>query len=588
MWPAYFVLLLGLVVTWEVQSNLRRTTRERDLSRFNEEAGRTVETLATRVNHYLVAVQHVQGLFHASGEVGPEQWRRWLPSMNWPWQYPNLLELGYAEVGERGGTRGVFVVHTAALNGRPSFYPVGADLADSPGHRRAMALSQSTAQTVSGGVRDIPGPNGAPEKAHVVFYPVYHGGEEPRGPARDDQIRGFTYGLFRAGDLYRETVGSETNLLVRLDVRDVTDLGFDALRSLTNSSGVTTRVEGGFVRQELEPALGRTWSLTFSSLPAFAAGSREDLPRIALGVGVALSLTFFAIAWVQVRGRLRAETLHDEIQELNADLERRVALRTGELETAKEELARALVGERELGELKDRFVAMVSHEFRTPLGIIMSAVELLRSYFERLDPQKRAELLDDIHGATRQMSAIMEQVLLIGRFNAGKQTLKRAPLDLTATVSRITEEVGTANGQASRIQLAVTGADLEGARSDDSTLRHILGNLLSNACKYSPPETTVDLAVRRVGGNAEFVVADHGIGIPEADQRRLFEAFHRASNVGTVDGTGLGLLIVHRCVELHGGTIRIRSVPGRGTTVTVVLPMFDPETDRPAAPPDRF
>jgi signal transduction histidine kinase len=577
MWPAYSALALGLAVTWAVRANLRQSTRERDLARFNDEADRTTDTLATRVNHYLVAVQHVQGLYHAVGKLEPEQWQRWLPSMNWPWQYPNLLELGYAELGSKEGSNGVFVVRSSTLNGRSPLYPVGSDVADFQGHRRGMELARETAQTVSGGVREIPRADGATEKAHMVFYPVYHGGVEPRGAARLEQIQGFAYGLFRADDLYRETVGSQTNLLVRLEVRDVTDLGFDALNALTNSSRITTRVRDGFVRQELEPALGRMWSLNFSSLPAFAAGSRGDLPLIALGVGCALSLTFFAIVRVQVRGRLRAEALHAEIQELNADLERRVGLRTRELEAAKEDLARALIGERELGELKDRFVAMVSHEFRTPLGIIMSAVELLRSYFERLDPDKRAELLDDIHGSTRRMSSIMEQVLLIGRFNAGKQGLKRVPLDLPAVVSRITEEVGTANGQASRIQLAVTAPDLAGARSDDSTLRHILGNLLSNACKYSAPDTAVDLSVRRLGNDVEFVVVDHGIGIPEPDQKRLFEAFHRAANVGTVEGTGLGLLIVHRCVELHGGTIRFQSTTGQGTTVTVVLPMFDRE-----------
>ena len=576
MWPAWFVLALGLAATLIVRSNLRQAAREQDEARFNDETRRTTETLASRVNHYLVAVQHLQGLFHAMGDVSPEEWNRWLPSMNWPWQYPNLLEIGYGDA--RPGAESVRITHSATLRQRPARYPIGSDLADSPSHLRAMEISRRTAQTVSGGVREITGPDGREEWAHVIFYPVYHGGVEPRGTARNEQIRGYVFGLFRADDLYRETVGSETNVLVRLEIRDVTEASFDRLQGLTNAAQKTVFIDGHYERTEMESALGRLWKLRFSSLPAFAAGSRSNLASIALLTGTALSLTFFAVAWVLVRGRNRAEALHAEIQELNTDLEARVVERTRELEAAKEDLGKALAGERELGELKDRFVAMVSHEFRTPLGIIMSAVELLRSYFDRLDPEKRAELLTDIHSSTRQMASLMEQVLLLGRVNAGKQQLQRKPLDLASVVSRITEEVGTANGQASRIQLAVTAGDLAGARSDDTVLRHILSNLLSNACKYSPADQSVDFSVRRKDDLVEFVIRDRGIGIPEADQKRLFEAFHRASNVGAVEGTGLGLLIVKRCVELHLGTIHFHSTPGQGTTVTVVLPMFGETT----------
>ena len=112
-------------------------------------------------------------------------------------------------------------------------------------------------------------------------------------------------------------------------------------------------------------------------------------------------------------------------------------------------------------------------------------------------------------------------------------------------------------------------------QADEQLLGHIFTNLLSNAVKYSEPGATVRFAVERDGQNAVCIVQDHGIGISEEDQQQLFRAFHRGSNVGTRPGTGLGLLLVKRCADLHGGKVRVTSKAGQGTTVTVKLPVFE-------------
>jgi signal transduction histidine kinase len=122
--------------------------------------------------------------------------------------------------------------------------------------------------------------------------------------------------------------------------------------------------------------------------------------------------------------------------------------------------------------------------------------------------------------------------------------------------------------------MSVHGSQLH-ARFDDKLMRHIFGNLLSNALKYSPAGGTVDFEVRADAHAFTFVVRDQGIGIPEADVPRLFETFHRATNVGNIVGTGLGLAIVKRSVDLHGGTIGVRSTLGQGTVFTVTLPRIE-------------
>ena len=218
-------------------------------------------------------------------------------------------------------------------------------------------------------------------------------------------------------------------------------------------------------------------------------------------------------------------------------------------------------------------MSLVSHEFRTPLGITMSAVELLRHYRERLPAEEMDQLLGDIHTATLRMSGMMEQILLLGRVEAGKLAYQTKPLILAEFVDKLRDETLSATNKKCPLELTVEN-DISGAIGDEALMRHILTNLLSNAVKYSPAESPVAFRVCRKGANAIITIKDSGIGIPEKDQARLFEAFHRASNVGEREGTGLGLLIVKRCVDLHGGTIVMESSEGKGTTFTVTLPLF--------------
>jgi len=223
--------------------------------------------------------------------------------------------------------------------------------------------------------------------------------------------------------------------------------------------------------------------------------------------------------------------------------------------------------------LKSRFVSMVSHEFRTPLGIITSSAEILDAYLDRLSPEERRENLHDITDATRHMSRMMEEVLLLGRVEAGKMTCRPGPLDLAVFGRRIVDEVTSATSGRCPIELVVAPG-LREAQADESLLRHIFTNLLNNASKYSPPGSPVEFRVAAQHHFAVFTVRDRGIGIPESDARLLFQAFHRGRNVGDTPGTGLGMTVVKRCVELHGGKVAFDTREGSGTTFVVALPLF--------------
>ncbi|MGE3309276.1 MAG: PAS domain S-box protein [Limisphaerales bacterium] len=242
------------------------------------------------------------------------------------------------------------------------------------------------------------------------------------------------------------------------------------------------------------------------------------------------------------------------------------------------DLRRALDREKELGVLKSNFVSMVSHEFRTPLGIIMSSAGILEKYHDRLPPEERRDQLASIQRSTRRMGELMEEVLLLARLDAGRIGFEPKPFDLRGLCRTVAEEVASVTIQHCPILVRVEAnvTDPGPARGDERLLRNILTNLLTNAAKYSDAGSPVELSVTREFPDAVIVIRDRGIGIPEADREWLFHAFHRGRNVGSRAGTGLGLVIVQRCLELHDGRIEVESTVGLGTTFTVRIPLFAP------------
>jgi PAS domain S-box-containing protein len=238
------------------------------------------------------------------------------------------------------------------------------------------------------------------------------------------------------------------------------------------------------------------------------------------------------------------------------------------------DLQGTLAHEKQLSQLKSNFVSMVSHEFRTPLGIIQSSAELLRDFYAKMQPVEREEQLDSISRNARRMAGMMEEVLVLSRLDAGKLEFQPAALDLKLFCRRVVDEVLSATNRRCNIELSVSSIPAE-AQADERLLGHIFTNLLSNAVKYSEAGASVHFFVERSGRHAVCVIRDKGIGISADDQQHLFKAFHRGSNVGTRPGTGLGLLLVKRCAELHGGTVQIESQFGEGTTVTVRLPVWN-------------
>lgn len=262
----------------------------------------------------------------------------------------------------------------------------------------------------------------------------------------------------------------------------------------------------------------------------------------------------------------------DDLHRSNAELEQRVADRTRELEEASRSVQEALEKERELNTLKTRFLSMASHEFRTPLSTILSSVDLIGRYTDELKDEKVVRHVARIRAKVRELTGILNDFLSLDKLEQGHATVNATNFDVVHLCIDLLEELRPMARPGQEL-----GYDHEGRErhvvQDRQMLSNVISNLVNNAIKYSPNDSPIQLRTRIVNGVLHLEVKDQGMGIPEEDQEHLFERFFRASNVVNVQGTGLGLNIVRKYLDLMHGRISFRSRAGEGTTFTVVLPI---------------
>ncbi|OUL37825.1 hybrid sensor histidine kinase/response regulator [Nostoc sp. T09] len=237
-------------------------------------------------------------------------------------------------------------------------------------------------------------------------------------------------------------------------------------------------------------------------------------------------------------------------------------------------LKQALEKEQEVNRLKSLFISTVSHEFRNPLTVIQTAIELIEIQGANLSDVKKTTYIKRIQSAVQTMKHLMEDVLFMGRSEAGKLGFNPAPINIDAFCRDLIEEFSLIESNLYEF-VFTSNCEITEAWMDERLLHYMLGNLLSNAVKYSPKGGTIqlELSYNPAESLVTFQIQDQGIGIPEADQSRLFESFYRASNVKLIQGNGLGLVIVKRCVEAHNGQISVTSQVGVGTIFTIILPL---------------
>lgn len=266
---------------------------------------------------------------------------------------------------------------------------------------------------------------------------------------------------------------------------------------------------------------------------------------------------------VQARTEALNKTVED-LEKANQFLQEQIA----ERKKAEEEARRALERERELNELKSKFVSIASHEFRTPLSTVLSSASLIGQYREKGDLDKIDKHIQRIKSSVQHLTSILNDFLSLGKLEEGRIDVQKEEVFLPQLLQEVMDDIRPQLKEAQQLNLSTEGQPRPTA-TDVRIMRNILFNLLSNASKYSDNGKPINIALRFWNNHYEIAIRDQGIGIPKADQKHLFERFFRASNSGNIQGTGLGLNIVKRYVELLGGEINFTSEEGKGTTFTL-------------------
>lgn len=313
---------------------------------------------------------------------------------------------------------------------------------------------------------------------------------------------------------------------------------------------------------------------------------------------VEISLSFFEadghrhiVSFINdITERKRAE---DTLKKLTEELELKINERTKELSDALLELSHTNDGlnqemeqrkkveaqirttlerEKELNELKSRFVSMASHEFRTPLSGILTSASLIARYPKTEEEPKREKHIQTIKKSVKNLTLILNDFLSLDKLDQGKMSSHSSTFNLNQLVDEVVGETKDTSDKKLQILLKHQMEDLI-LFQDKEMLRNVLINLLSNAIKYSPDEGEIHLNTQQAHNQVTIEIKDHGIGIPEEDQKNLFERFFRAQNANTIQGTGLGLNIVKRYLDLMNGKIEFKSVLNQGTTFKITLPL---------------
>lgn len=567
---ALAVFAIGLGATVYYWNNLRRSVNADMDAAFTRRVQTIGNAAGARMQLYENFLRGNGGLFVVDDFVSQENWDQYHQPYDIERTYPDIQSIGLsrylsadkvpayldlkAEAGEGAfsitpqGDREVYVpVSLSTPSTGSKDIAKGYDTYTNPILRKAMEHAAETGAPSMSGKIELTDADGTRHPSVVLYMPVYDKALPIATPAeRRTALLGFTHAVIDVQMFIDGVLASIRNVDVALQVYDA-ELGPQE-GTLYNSEAFATihAQQGSKVESSTIEAYDHQWSITLAASPKIISSYERQLPDQAIWRGILSSLFFAGLVWYLITDRERkyARQKQEEVQ------------------TAKDDL-----------------LSLASHQLRTPATVVKQYVGmLLQGYAGDLSPQQIAMLTNAYESNERQLE-IINQLLYVARLDAGRITLRTHKTDITKLMRDVARDQSEAvAGRNQQLSFKFPKRELV-ADIDPHYMRMVFENLLSNAIKYTPENGKITITVRRTPGQIVVRVSDTGVGIDPALQGNIFEKFTRVDNAlsNDVNGSGVGLYLTKKIVELHKGSIEVRSVPGQGSAFIVRMPVHGPK-----------
>ncbi len=596
-WLHWAVVGLSLIVTVGAWYYVKQQHDEKTRTKFQSAAEQILELASERMQKYEdglwggVAAIQAQG-----GDITHEDWRQFAQSLHIENKYPGINGIGVIHqvlpdslenylVEQRSSRPGYHIhpEHDEPINfpityiepSDENIQAIGLDMAHEPNRYKATLQARDT------GKAQITGPivlvQDATRTPGFLFYaPFYSGGVYQSLEERQEHFTGMVYAPFVFHKLMNGVLG-KSKRQVRIRVLDGSQVLYDEHSEADEAYDPDPLAQSNFSLD----LYGRSWTFDIRSTKAFREASANSQPTMILLGGItidSLLLTLFILlSRANRRAVFFADRVADQLHRSSVDRVRLTEDNARKEQRLLEERAEAnaleisLRKEREKGALQRKFVAMVSHEFRTPLAIIDSRAHRALRKLDTLSSEAMAEQLQGIRSQVTRVTGLIEQMLASARLEAGTVEFKPASFNLRELIDdACSQQDEISPNHAIDLELCDVPEDFVG---DQKMLRQIFVNLLSNAVKYSPDGKRVKVRGVCVDQRLRFDITDYGLGVPEAELPELFTHCFRASTSEGIAGTGIGLYLVKSFADFHEGELHVQSSVGQGSTFTLWLPL---------------
>ena len=564
-------------MTWLVWAHERQTAHEQLRGQFDSTLRDMASRIEQRIATYEQILRGVQSLFATVGITERDRLSAYVAALQPDVNFSGIQAIGVAELvtAERKDAhiqamrrhgfadydiwpKGARAMYTPIIQREPHVglnrAAPGSDPWSDPVRREAMEKARDSGMaTISGKLSLFVDAGQEAQPGFVMYLPIFPPGQPHDTVAqRRANLAGWVFASFRAKDIMSNLYG-EPPLGIAFSLYD--GIAPSEQELLYGSPGDPNAAQATRLgNDEYLVVSGHSWTLSARALDTFESRFGRTIAPLIAGGGTALSLLLAALVWLMATGRARALHLAETM--------------TKDLRAAILDTKAALDSERQALREQRNFLAMVSHEFRTPLSIIDSAAQMLE-FKGSLEDAADIQRVDTIRGGVRRLVGIIDTCLAEDRLESASGRLSLLPTDIGALLGHLLDEIRPSHG-ARQISLHHEPA-LE-ITGDPNLLGIALSNLVDNALKFSPSTEPVEVNAVRADAGISISVSDHGPGICPEDRPRIFEKFYRSPKTDRVHGAGLGLYLVKRIIDQHGGELRVESPPNTGATFIVWLP----------------